>query len=259
MTDEPPESIRQRLLDAALEAATMHGITKLSMGDVARRAGLSRQTLYRYFPSKDALIAAVVGAQTTDLIGQVVGAAATIEDPRRSLEAALVTALRLLRDHPLLDRLLTTEPEALLPLLTTEGSPAMIQVRAVVELLVAERSPVAVTDDPVALRRFADVVTRLIISLRGQRPRRPARGRRPLPVPVPDPRRRARTRRHGGTPDEHLDRDRRRRAGHLEGPQALSVAARPGRAVAALRRTRAGSTTAAGPRSSGSRARSGSW
>jgi AcrR family transcriptional regulator len=164
MTAELPETIEQRLLDAALEAATLHGISKLSMGDVARRAGLSRQTLYRYFPSKDALIAAVVGAQTTELIGTVVGAAAGSDDPRESLEAALLTALRLLRDHPLLDRLLTTEPESLLPLLTTEGSPAMIRVRTVVELLVAERSPTGVGDDPVALRRFADVVTRLIIS-----------------------------------------------------------------------------------------------
>jgi AcrR family transcriptional regulator len=164
MSDPPTENIEQRLLDAALEAATIHGITKLSMGDVARRAGLSRQTLYRYFPSKDALIAAVVSAQTTDLIGQVLGAAAPIDDPRRSLEAALLAALRLLRDHPLLDRLLRTEPESLLPLLTTEDSPAMSQVRAIVELLVAERAPATVDDDPVALRRFADIVTRLIIS-----------------------------------------------------------------------------------------------
>ena len=56
MGDGPTEAIEQRLLDAALEAATIHGITRMSMGDVARRAGLSRQTLYRYFPSKDDLI-----------------------------------------------------------------------------------------------------------------------------------------------------------------------------------------------------------
>jgi AcrR family transcriptional regulator len=164
VTTEPAETIQERLLGAALDAATIHGIQKLAMGDVARRAGLSRQTLYRYYPSKDALVAAVVAAQTTELIEQVVGAATVLDDPRSSLEAALVTALRLLRDHPLLDRLLTTEPEALLPLLTTEGSPAMVQVRSIVELLVAERSPAAVRTDPVALRRFADVVTRLIIS-----------------------------------------------------------------------------------------------
>ena len=161
-TIEPP-SIEQRLLAAALEAATIHGINKLAMGDVARRAGLSRQTLYRYFPSKDTLVAAVVADETQQLIEQVVSAAVSTDDPQASLEAALLTTLRVVRDHPLLDRLVRTEPEALLPLLTAEGSPAMTQVRSIVEALVAERRPPSV-DDPVALRRFADVVTRLLIS-----------------------------------------------------------------------------------------------
>jgi AcrR family transcriptional regulator len=164
VSDGPTESIEQRLVDAAVEAATVHGVTRMSMGDVARRAGLSRQTLYRYFPSKDALVAAVVGAETTVLIEQVLTASAQLDDPRESLEAALGTALRLVRDHPLLDRVVRTEPEALVPLLTTEGSPAMVRVRSVVEALLATRTPQQVEDDPVALRRFADVLTRLIIS-----------------------------------------------------------------------------------------------
>ena len=161
VADDAP--IPQRLLDAALEAATVHGISKLSMGDVARRAELSRQTLYRYFPSKDALVAAVVTAETTQLIEQVVAAALEHTDPQDSLEAGLLTALTVLRDHPLLDRLVRTEPEALLPLLTTDSSPVMVQVRGVVEAILAEGSP-DLTQDPVALRRFADVVTRLLIS-----------------------------------------------------------------------------------------------
>lgn len=161
--DSNRPTIEQRLLAAAFEAATIHGIAKLSMGDVARRAELSRQTLYRYFPSKDALLAAVVTTETTLLIEQVVGAARELDDPRASLEAGLFAALRVVRDHPLLDRLVRTEPEALLPLLTAESSPAMIQVRSIVELLVAERRPPGLVDD-VALRRFADMVARLLIS-----------------------------------------------------------------------------------------------
>ena len=156
-------TIPQRLLDAALEAATIHGIAKLSMGDVARRADLSRQTLYRYFPSKDALVAAVVLAETTKLIEQVVGAATAEEDPQAALEAGLTAALTVLRHPPLLDRLVRTEPEALLPLLVAEGSPVMVQVRAVVEAILDEGSPTPQTD-PVARRRLADVVTRLLVS-----------------------------------------------------------------------------------------------
>jgi len=157
------QSIPTRLLDAALEAATLHGISKLSMGEVAGRAGLSRQTLYRYFPSKDALVSAVVSAETSQLIEKVVAAALPFEDPQESLEAGLLAALRVTRDHPLLDRLIRTEPEALLPLITTEGSPVMTQVRSIVEMILAERTPDVATD-PVALRRFADVVTRLVVS-----------------------------------------------------------------------------------------------
>ena len=155
--------IPQRLLDAALEAATIHGISKLSMGDVAKRADLSRQTLYRHFPSKDALVAAVVVAETTQLIERVVAAADQHTDPQQALEAGLLTALTVLRDHPLLDRLVRTEPEALLPILVAEGSPVMTQVRSVVEAILAAGSP-ELDSDPVARRRLADLVTRLLVS-----------------------------------------------------------------------------------------------
>lgn len=161
VADDTP--IPQRLLDAALEAATIHGISKLSMGDVARRADLSRQTLYRHFPSKDVLVAAVVTAETGKLIDQVVAAALVETEPQASLEAGLLAALTVLRDHPLLDRLVRTEPEALLPLLTTDSSPVMVQVRGVVEAILTEGNP-DLAQEPVAMRRFADVVTRLLIS-----------------------------------------------------------------------------------------------
>lgn len=156
-------SVVERLLTAALEAATLHGLARLSMADVAKRAGLSRQTLYRHFPSRDALIAAVVAAETAKLADEVLAVSGPVEDPERSLAAGLAAALRVVRDHPLLDRLLTTEPEALLPLLTTDGGPVLGQVRAVVEGIVAAHTP-ELSADPVGLRRFADVVTRLLVS-----------------------------------------------------------------------------------------------
>ena len=159
----PERSIEERLLDAALETATVHGLARLSVGDVAKRAGLSRQTLYRYFPSRDALVAALVANETSQLVRTVAESALAEDTPQGSLEAALATALRVVRDHPLLDRLVRTEPEALLPLLTTEGSPAMTQVRSVVEAILAQRTP-ELDDDEVARRRLADVITRLLIS-----------------------------------------------------------------------------------------------
>lgn len=114
---EEQSPVPERLLDASLEVAAMHGLSRLSVGDVAKRAGLSRQTLYKHFASRDDLISQTVLREAGRIVEQVVAASETEEDPEASLEAAVLEALRALRSHPLLDRLLATEPEALLPLL----------------------------------------------------------------------------------------------------------------------------------------------
>ena len=154
-------TVRERILSAALKTATVHGIARLSVGDVARTAGLSRQTVYKYFPSKDALIAAVVLNEASELVSQVVAAADAVDDPRSALEAAILAALVVPREHPLLDRLVRTEPETLLPLLSVDGGPVMGLVRPVVEEIVGRKLPDL---SPVQTRRLADVITRLLVS-----------------------------------------------------------------------------------------------
>jgi AcrR family transcriptional regulator len=56
----PPPSVRSRILDTALELVGRHGLAELSMDELAAAAGVSRATLYRLFPGKEALFAAVV-------------------------------------------------------------------------------------------------------------------------------------------------------------------------------------------------------
>src|SRR5690606_31501546 len=94
-------------------------------------------------------------------VATVVAAGARHDDPRDALEASLLTALRATREHPLLDRLVRTEPETLLPLLITDGGPVTTRVREVVEALIVEWLPQL---EPVLLRRIADLVTRLLVS-----------------------------------------------------------------------------------------------
>jgi AcrR family transcriptional regulator len=48
------------LVDAALEVFVEHGYPRATTEDVAARAGVSKGTLYLYFPSKDALLEAVI-------------------------------------------------------------------------------------------------------------------------------------------------------------------------------------------------------
>jgi AcrR family transcriptional regulator len=57
---QPPPTVRSRVLDTALELVGRHGLAELSMDELAAQAGVSRATLYRLFPGKDALFAELV-------------------------------------------------------------------------------------------------------------------------------------------------------------------------------------------------------
>ena len=57
---QPPLSVRSRVLDTALELVGRHGLAELSMDELAATAGVSRATLYRLVPGKEALFAELV-------------------------------------------------------------------------------------------------------------------------------------------------------------------------------------------------------
>jgi AcrR family transcriptional regulator len=57
---QPLPTVRSRVLDTALELVGRHGLAELSMDELAATAGVSRATLYRLFPGKDALFAELV-------------------------------------------------------------------------------------------------------------------------------------------------------------------------------------------------------
>lgn len=161
MIDTPPLDTRDRILAAAVEAVSLYGIGRVSVGDVAQRAGLSRPTLYKHFPTKTALVSAAVSREAALVVDEVLAAASTHESLRDAIEAGVLAALRLTRQHPLLDRIVRTEPEVLLPLLTADGGPVMSLVRRTVEQVARPR--VGAMPD-VAVRRLCDIVSRLLVS-----------------------------------------------------------------------------------------------
>jgi AcrR family transcriptional regulator len=158
------DELGERILDAAVEAASIHGITRLSVADVAKRAGLSRPTLYKRYPSKQALVSAAIvreAARVIEAVQRAVDAVDRSEGGKGALIAGIGTALRLLRDHPLLDRIVRSEPETLVPALTTDDGLILAVVRPPIEAMIADRfEPL----DPVTSRRVADMLTRLLIS-----------------------------------------------------------------------------------------------
>jgi AcrR family transcriptional regulator len=152
---------RDRILEAAFEALRDFGLSRTTVEDVAQRAGLSRQTVYRYFPSKDALIVSLVAREEEAFIAGVREAVDGHQDLGPAIADGVRFVLRFAREHPLLDRLLETDPHAFLPYLTTRGLPVVVRAReAMVEIL----EPRAPHLPPDALRGALDAATRAIVS-----------------------------------------------------------------------------------------------
>lgn len=152
---------RTRILDATLRAASRLGLARLSMDDVAREAGLSRQAVYYHFASRDELIAATILREEQAFLDGMVRETRDHTELEDALRAAIRAALVAAREHPLLDRLLATEPEVLLPFLTTGRGPVLSAAEGVVRQLLASWAPHL---DQRQLHRTAEAATRLIVS-----------------------------------------------------------------------------------------------
>jgi TetR/AcrR family transcriptional repressor of uid operon len=158
------DALFDRVAAAALDEFAEHGIRRTSMEDVARRAGVSRMTVFRRFASKQGLIEIVIarevhrGMQELDLQWE---SAETLED---RLVTGFEFAGRYVRGHPLFDRLLRSEPDVLLPPLTLNGGPVLELYRS----LIAHRLHAEVNAGRTAtsdIDGVAEVIARLAISL----------------------------------------------------------------------------------------------
>jgi AcrR family transcriptional regulator len=71
---------RRQILDAARRCFVRNGFHATSMQDVLDEAGLSAGAVYRYFPGKEAIIAAIAEEAVTEIAGAVDGAI-DVDDP----------------------------------------------------------------------------------------------------------------------------------------------------------------------------------
>lgn len=123
VTADRATGTRLGILQAAYDCVARWGFSKTTVEDAAREAGVSRATLYRYFPGgREELLAAVVAWENSRFFTRLyeeVREAATLEEV---MELGLVFAHRDIQAHEVLQRVLETEPDLLLPKLTVEAA-----------------------------------------------------------------------------------------------------------------------------------------
>ncbi|WP_340557797.1 TetR/AcrR family transcriptional regulator [Streptomyces sp. GSL17-111] len=108
------DPLAETLLDAAHEAIATFGLRRLTLTDVARRAGVSRPTIYRRWRDIDTLVGDLLTREMRAVtLAAVPRAAAEGHDGRTRLVAGAAHIVGALREHALLARILDTEPEVL--------------------------------------------------------------------------------------------------------------------------------------------------
>lgn len=123
------DSREDAILDAALETFVERGLRRSTVEDVARRAGVSRVTVYRRCGSRDGLLQALILREGNRFLAELEELVMPLETVEERAVEGFVTTLRLTRAHPLVSRLLAIEPEIVLPHLTTRGAPAIAIAR----------------------------------------------------------------------------------------------------------------------------------
>jgi len=114
MVREMPSRTRARILEGAATAVARHGLAKLEMSDVSAISGVSRGTLYRYFPNRDVLLAELASREGQLFRERMLAAIEQAPPGAERIRVALEHATRHVREHALLQRLLDTDPAFLL-------------------------------------------------------------------------------------------------------------------------------------------------
>lgn len=157
-------TVRTTMLDAVREELRTKSWAEVKMADVARLAGVSRQTLYNEFGSRGELAQAFV-LREADLFLDAVQQAvlANRDDPVVALGAAFEVFLDAAAEDPLVRSLLGggAGAEKLLPLVTTQGEPVLERATTRLNAFLLEGWPEI---DPGEALLLAETVVRLAIS-----------------------------------------------------------------------------------------------
>jgi AcrR family transcriptional regulator len=118
-----------RIFEAAYELFCRIGIQRTTMEDVARRAGISRITVYRRFATKSALVDQLVRREVGRYLDQFRIDIEQAETAADRVVLGFTSALRAFRRNPLIGGLMAADPNSLVPSTIGDGGRTLATVR----------------------------------------------------------------------------------------------------------------------------------
>jgi AcrR family transcriptional regulator len=143
------ELLRNTLLDGASKELATRPWSEITMSEIARAAGVSRQTVYNEFGSRPVFAQALVLREAGRFIDAVQSTiAANAEDPRLALQATFELFLTVAAENPLVNAIVSGEgADELIALFTTRGETLVEMASArLTDVLLASWPAVAADD-----------------------------------------------------------------------------------------------------------------
>lgn len=154
------ELLRNTLLDGASKELASRPWSEITMSEIARAAGVSRQTVYNEFGSRAVFAQALVLREAGRFIDAVQSTiAANAEDPRVALQATFELFLTVTAENPLVSAIVSGEgADELIALFTTRGE-------TLVEMASARLTEVLLASWPVVPREEAELLGETLVRL----------------------------------------------------------------------------------------------
>jgi AcrR family transcriptional regulator len=154
----------RQILDAARACVLAAGVHETTLGDVARRAGVSRMTLYRRYSDIGSLISEVLGHEFAQILRENTEippqAPPDARSARRRLVETVLAVVRAFHADPLMRQVLDAEPEILMPYLINRfGSTQQIAVNLLANRLDAGHRDGSIKKGSIAVQAHSIVLT----------------------------------------------------------------------------------------------------
>ena len=159
----PAADATEAILDAALVEFERHGFRRVALDDVARRAGVSRTTIYRRFANRDELVAAVIERENVVLFADIAAELKHADRTANYYVEAFTQSILMFRRHRVLNGMMTDEPALVLELARLHYGAAVERMAEALRVIFpagfADRIGAAVVDDLAdTILRYAAVV-----------------------------------------------------------------------------------------------------
>jgi AcrR family transcriptional regulator len=155
--------LRDTLLTAASDLLRERPWPELTMAEVAKAAGVSRQTLYKEFGSRQGFAQVYILRETDRFLREVEAAiGANVENPRAAVTGAFEVFLTGAAEEPLIKAIVAgDDSDGLLELVTNHAGPVLSLATDRLSVFLSSTWPTA---DPAAVRTVAELMVRLAVS-----------------------------------------------------------------------------------------------